>query len=139
MRWAVHVARVREMKVYTILSGKLEGERPLRRPRRRWEDNIRLCLNGRCLRHLLSSTTRTLGSWVRIPLEAWMCVRVCTCACAFFYVVLSCVCRGLASGQFSVQGVQAKVAYLEVDDILRNKLGSCGLDLFGAGQRPVAR
>jgi hypothetical protein len=31
------------------------------------------------LRHVLSSTARTLGSWVRIPLEAWMCVRVFLC------------------------------------------------------------
>jgi hypothetical protein len=26
---------------YNILIGKPEGERPLRRPRRRWEDNVR--------------------------------------------------------------------------------------------------
>jgi hypothetical protein len=30
----------------------------------------------RCLRHELSSPARTLGSWVRIPLEAWMSVCV---------------------------------------------------------------
>jgi hypothetical protein len=30
----------------------------------------------RCLRHELSSPARTLGSWVRVPLETWMCVRV---------------------------------------------------------------
>jgi hypothetical protein len=29
---------------YRFLVGKLEGERPLRRPRRRWEDNIRIDL-----------------------------------------------------------------------------------------------
>jgi hypothetical protein len=33
----------------------------------------------RHLSHVLSSTARTLGSWVRIPLEAWMCVRVFLC------------------------------------------------------------
>jgi hypothetical protein len=27
---------------YRILVGKLEGKRPLGRPRRRWEDNIRM-------------------------------------------------------------------------------------------------
>jgi hypothetical protein len=27
--------------VYTVLVGKSEGKRPLRRPRRRWEDNIK--------------------------------------------------------------------------------------------------
>jgi hypothetical protein len=29
---------------YNILVGKLEGKRLLRRPRRRWEDNIRIDL-----------------------------------------------------------------------------------------------
>jgi hypothetical protein len=29
---------------YRILVGKPEGMRPLRRPRRRWEDNIRMDL-----------------------------------------------------------------------------------------------
>jgi hypothetical protein len=31
-------------KAYKILFGKTEGMRPLRRPRRRWEDNIRMIL-----------------------------------------------------------------------------------------------
>jgi hypothetical protein len=30
--------------VYTILVGKPEGKRPLGRPRRRWEDNIKMVL-----------------------------------------------------------------------------------------------
>jgi hypothetical protein len=30
--------------VYRILVGRLEGKRPLGRPRRRWEDNIKLDL-----------------------------------------------------------------------------------------------
>jgi hypothetical protein len=30
--------------IYRILVGKPEGKRPLRRPRRRWEDNIKLDL-----------------------------------------------------------------------------------------------
>jgi hypothetical protein len=30
--------------VYKILVGKSEGKRPLRGPRRRWEDNIRMNL-----------------------------------------------------------------------------------------------
>jgi hypothetical protein len=34
---------------------------------------------------VLSLTTRTLGLWVRIPLEAWMCVRVFLC-CAVLWV-----------------------------------------------------
>jgi hypothetical protein len=30
--------------VYRVLLGKLEGRRPLGRPRRRWEDNIKMDL-----------------------------------------------------------------------------------------------
>jgi hypothetical protein len=30
--------------VYRVLVGKPEGRRPLRRPRRRWEDNIKMDL-----------------------------------------------------------------------------------------------
>ena len=30
--------------VYGVLVGKLEGKRPLGRPRRRWEDNIKMDL-----------------------------------------------------------------------------------------------
>jgi len=30
--------------VYSVLVGKLEGKRPLRRPRRRWEYNIKMDL-----------------------------------------------------------------------------------------------
>jgi len=42
MRWAGHVARMGERRgVYRALVGKPEGKRPLGRPRRRWEDNIR--------------------------------------------------------------------------------------------------
>jgi hypothetical protein len=36
MRWAAHVARMREEKiVYRVLVGKPEGKRPLGKPRRR--------------------------------------------------------------------------------------------------------
>jgi hypothetical protein len=41
-RRAGHVARMGEERaVYRVLVGKLEGERPLGRLRRRWEDKIR--------------------------------------------------------------------------------------------------
>ena len=30
--------------VYRVYLGKLEGKRPIRRPRRRWEDNFKLDL-----------------------------------------------------------------------------------------------
>jgi hypothetical protein len=43
MRWAGHVARMGEDRgVYRLLVGKPEGKRPLGRPRRRWEDNIKM-------------------------------------------------------------------------------------------------
>ena len=42
LRWAGHVARMGEKRrLYSIVVGKPEGKRPLGRPRRRWEDNIR--------------------------------------------------------------------------------------------------
>jgi hypothetical protein len=45
MRWAGHVARMgEERNVYKALMGKPEGKRPLGRPRRRWEDGIRMDL-----------------------------------------------------------------------------------------------
>ena len=45
MRWAGHVARMgEEIVVHRVLVGKPEGKRPLRRPRRRWEDNIKMDL-----------------------------------------------------------------------------------------------
>jgi hypothetical protein len=45
MRWAGHVARMgEERNVYRVLMRKPEGKRPLGRPRRRWEDGIRMDL-----------------------------------------------------------------------------------------------
>ena len=42
LRWAGHAARMGEGRgAYRVLVGKPEGKRPLGRPRRRWEDNIR--------------------------------------------------------------------------------------------------
>jgi hypothetical protein len=46
----------------------------------------------RDLRHEPSSPFRTLGYWVRIPLEAWMSV------CVYFVCVVLCVVSGLAKG-----------------------------------------
>ena len=44
-RWAWHVARMGERKgVCRVLVGKSDGKRPLGRPRRRWEDNIKMDL-----------------------------------------------------------------------------------------------
>jgi hypothetical protein len=45
MRWEGHVARMGEKRgAYRILVGRPEGRRPLGRPRRRWEDNIKMVL-----------------------------------------------------------------------------------------------
>ena len=41
----MHVARMGNWRgVYRVLVGKPEGKRPLGRPRRRWEDNIKMNL-----------------------------------------------------------------------------------------------
>jgi hypothetical protein len=55
MRWAQHVARMgEERNLYRVWMGKPEEKRPLGRPRRRWEDGIRMDL-------------REIGSsWLRI-------------------------------------------------------------------------
>jgi hypothetical protein len=56
MRWARHVARMGEGRgVHRVLVGKPEGTRSLRRPRRRWEDNIK--------RHL-QEVGRGCGDWM---------------------------------------------------------------------------
>jgi hypothetical protein len=45
LRWAGHVARIGQRRgAYRALVGKPEGRRPLDRPRRRWEDNIKMVL-----------------------------------------------------------------------------------------------
>ena len=45
MRWMGHVARMAEGRgVHKVLVGKPEGKRPLGRPRRRWEDTIKMDL-----------------------------------------------------------------------------------------------
>jgi hypothetical protein len=50
----------------------------------------------RVLRHEMSLPAQSLGSLVRIPLEAWMSVPVSS------VFVLSCLDRGLATGVISV-------------------------------------
>ena len=45
LRWAGHLARMEEGKsAFKILTGKPTGKRPLGRPERRWEDNIKMDL-----------------------------------------------------------------------------------------------
>jgi len=46
MRWAGHVERMGRGEAYTeFWWGKNEGKRSLGRPRRRWEDNIKMDLH----------------------------------------------------------------------------------------------
>jgi hypothetical protein len=41
----MHVARMgAKMNAYRISAEKYEGNRPLGRPRHRWEDNVKICL-----------------------------------------------------------------------------------------------
>jgi hypothetical protein len=61
MRWAGYVARMADGRgVYRVSVGRLEGKRPLGRPRRRWEDNIKIDL-------------REIGidgaNWIRLALD----------------------------------------------------------------------
>ena len=57
LRWAGHVARMEEGSgAHKVLVGKPEGKRPLGRPRRRWEDNIKMDLEE----------VETGWSWLRI-------------------------------------------------------------------------
>ena len=45
LRWIGHVARMEQSRnAYRVLVGKPEGNRPLGRPRRRWEDDIKMDL-----------------------------------------------------------------------------------------------
>ena len=45
IRWAGHVARMGEsIGIFIVLVGKPEGKRPLGKPRRRWDDNIKMDL-----------------------------------------------------------------------------------------------
>ena len=45
LTWADHVARMeKSSSAFKILTGTPRGNRPLAKPRRRWEDNIRMDL-----------------------------------------------------------------------------------------------
>ena len=58
MRWAGYVARMGEGRgIYRVLVRKPEGKRPMGRPRRRWEDNIKMALQ---------EGVWTGSSWLRI-------------------------------------------------------------------------
>jgi hypothetical protein len=61
MRWAGHVACMGEERgVHRVLMGKPEGKNPLGRPRRRWEDNIKMDFRK------LEVVVGSRWSWIRI-------------------------------------------------------------------------
>ena len=65
IRWAGHVARMEEGRgVHKSLVGKAEGKRPLGRPRRRWEDNIKTDLQ---------EVGRGCGDWMELAqdMDRW--------------------------------------------------------------------
>ena len=58
MRWAGHVASMEEERgVHKVLVGKPDGKRQLGRPRRRWEDNIKMDLE---------EVGRGCGDWMEL-------------------------------------------------------------------------
>jgi hypothetical protein len=67
MRWVGHVARMEQGRnVYRVLVGKPEGKRPLGRPRRIWENGIKMDL-------------REIGwgvwsgfTWLRLGIVVWL-------------------------------------------------------------------
>jgi hypothetical protein len=45
MRWAAHLLCIGEIRgAFKVLVGIGEGRRPLEKPRRRWKDNVIMCL-----------------------------------------------------------------------------------------------
>jgi hypothetical protein len=59
MRWAGHVASMEEERgVHKVLVWKPEGKRQLGRPRRRWEDNIKMDLE---------EVRMDCGDWMDLP------------------------------------------------------------------------
>jgi hypothetical protein len=64
MRWAGHVARMgEERKVYKVLVGKPQEKRPLGRPRRRWEDGIRMDFKKVRLQVFTAERTEVSAFW----------------------------------------------------------------------------
>ena len=60
--WAGHVALMGEGRgVHRVLVGKSEGKKPLGKPRRRWEDNIKMDLQ-----EVAGGCVGTGWSWLRI-------------------------------------------------------------------------
>ena len=51
LRWAGHVAEMEDDRIaFDIITGKPTGKKPLGKPERRWEDNIRMGVKEICTR-----------------------------------------------------------------------------------------
>jgi hypothetical protein len=73
---------------------------------RNWIYKCNIRLLSVTVRHELSSLALTLGSWVRIPLRAWM---FGVCMLSFCVCVVLCLGRSLATSWSLVQGVVPSV------------------------------
>ena len=61
LRWAGHVARMKKGRsAFKMLTGTPTGTRPLGRPRRRWEDNIKMDLKE------IGANTRNWVDWIDV-------------------------------------------------------------------------
>jgi len=84
MRWAGHVARMEERRgVYRVLVGKPEGKRSLWKPRRNWEDNIKMDLQEVGCEGM---------DWIelaqdrdRLRARRYILVHMCICKCSLEY------------------------------------------------------
>jgi hypothetical protein len=77
MKWAGQVAHVGEKRgVFRVLVVKTKGKRPLRRPRHRWEDNIKAVLHEvRCGGMDWIDLAQDIDRW-RVLVNAVMNLRV---------------------------------------------------------------
>jgi len=77
MRWEDHVVRMGErIGVYEVLMGKPERKRPLGRPRRRWNVNIKMDLQEVGWRDRdWIDLAQDRNRW-RVPVNAVMSIRV---------------------------------------------------------------
>jgi hypothetical protein len=64
------------------------------------------------LKNEMSSPAQTLGSWVRIPLEAWM------SASLYLMFKLSCVGCGLVTNRSAVKGVLPTVCKIKISELI---------------------
>ena len=77
LEWAGHVAHILQSgNAYRVLVGKPEGKRPLGRPKRRWEDNIKMDFKEMgCVpedRIALAEDRNQCRTYVRAVMNLWV-------------------------------------------------------------------